>query len=52
VVKAVQQPVFGEKLKVLGIEILPGARKELDAFRSSERKRITELVKATGVEIK
>ena len=52
VVKAVQQPVFGEKLKVLGIEILPGGRKELDAFRSNERKRITELVKATGVEIK
>ena len=51
VVKAVQQPVFGEKLKVLGIEILPGARKELDAFRSNERKRITELVKASGVEI-
>jgi len=52
VVKAVQQPAFGEKLKVLGIEILPGGRKELDAFRSNERKRITELVKATGVEIK
>jgi len=52
VVKAVQQPVFGEKLKVLGIEILPGGRKELDAFRSNERKRITELVKASGVEIK
>ena len=52
VVKAVQQPAFGEKLKVLGIEILPGGRKELDAFRSNERKRITELVKASGVEIK
>jgi len=52
VVKAVQQPAFGEKLKVLGIEILPGGRTELDAFRSNERKRITELVKATGVEIK
>lgn len=52
VVKAVQQPAFGEKLKVLGIEILPGGRKELDAFRSNERKRISELVKASGVEIK
>ena len=52
VVKAVQQPAFGEKLKVLGIEILPGGRKELDAFRRNERKRITELVKASGVEIK
>jgi len=52
VVKAVQQPAFGERLKVLGIEIIGGGRKELDAFRSSERKRITELVKASGVEIK
>ncbi len=52
VVKAVQQPAFGERLKVLGIEIIGGGRKELDAFRSNERKRITELVKASGVEIK
>jgi tripartite-type tricarboxylate transporter receptor subunit TctC len=52
VVKAVQQPAFGERLKVLGIETIGGGRKELDAFRSSERKRITELVKASGVEIK
>jgi hypothetical protein len=46
------KPAFGEKLKELGIEILPGGRKELDAFRSNERKRISELVKASGVEIK
>jgi tripartite-type tricarboxylate transporter receptor subunit TctC len=52
VVKAVQQPAFGERLKVLGIETIGGGRKELDAFRSSERKRVTELVKASGVEIK
>ena len=52
VVKAVKEPAFGERLKVLGIEIIGGGRKELDAFRSSERKRITELVKASGVEIK
>ena len=52
VVKAVQQPAFGERLKVLGIGIIGGGRKELDAFRSSERKRISELVKASGVEIK
>jgi hypothetical protein len=52
VVKATQQPVFGEKLRVLGIEIIGGGRKELDAFRSNERKRVTELVKAAGVEIK
>lgn len=52
VVKAIQQPAFGERLKVLGIETIGGGRKELDAFRSSERKRVTELVKAAGVEIK
>jgi tripartite-type tricarboxylate transporter receptor subunit TctC len=52
VVRATQQPVFGEKLRVLGIEIIGGGRKELDAFRSNERKRVTELVKAAGVDIK
>ena len=52
VVKAAGEPAFGEKLKVLGIEIVGGGRKELDAFRASERKRITELVKASGVQIK
>lgn len=52
VVKAVKQPAFGERLKVLGIEIVGGGRKELDTFRRSERKRISELVKAAGVQIK
>jgi tripartite-type tricarboxylate transporter receptor subunit TctC len=52
VVKAAREPAFGEKLKALGIEVVGGGRKELDAFRREERKRITELVKATGVEIK
>jgi tripartite-type tricarboxylate transporter receptor subunit TctC len=52
VIRAVKDPAFGEKLKVQGIEIVGGGRKELDAFRSAERKRITELVKASGVDIK
>jgi len=52
VVKAAKAPAFGEKLKVLGIDMVGGGRKELDSFRSAERKRITELVKAAGVEIK
>ncbi|MGH8648094.1 MAG: tripartite tricarboxylate transporter substrate binding protein [Burkholderiales bacterium] len=52
VVKAAKEPAFGEKLKTLGIDIVGGGRKELDSFRSDERKRITELVKASGVEIK
>jgi len=52
VVKVAKEPAFGEKLKVLGIDMVGGGRKELDSFRSAERKRITELVKAAGVEIK
>ena len=51
VVKAAKEPAFGERLKTLGIEIVGGGRKDLDSFRSSERKRITELVKASGVSI-
>ena len=52
VVKAAKEPAFGERLKTLGIEIVGGGRKDLDSFRSSERKRITELVKASGVSIR
>ncbi len=52
VVKAAKEPAFAEKLKVLGIEVVAGGRKELDDFRRSERKRIAELVKALGVSMK
>jgi tripartite-type tricarboxylate transporter receptor subunit TctC len=52
VVKAAKEPAFGERLKILGIDVVAGGRKELDAFRRSERKRITELVKAANVSIK
>ena len=51
IVKAAREPAFGERLKTLGIEIIAGGRKELDDFRSAERKRLTELVKATGISI-
>jgi tripartite-type tricarboxylate transporter receptor subunit TctC len=51
IVKAAREPAFGERLKVLGIEIIGGGRKELDDFRTAERKRLTELVKATGISI-
>jgi tripartite-type tricarboxylate transporter receptor subunit TctC len=51
VVKAAREPEFGERLKTLGIEIIGGGRKELDEFRAAERKRLTELVKATGITI-
>jgi tripartite-type tricarboxylate transporter receptor subunit TctC len=52
VVRAARDPAFGDRLKTLGIEIIGGGRKELDDFRASERKRLTELVKATGISIK
>jgi tripartite-type tricarboxylate transporter receptor subunit TctC len=51
IVKAAREPAFGEKLKVLGIEIIAGGRKELDKFRAVERKRLSALVKATGISI-
>jgi len=52
VVKTVKEPEFGEQLRILGTDVVGGARADLDAFRRSERKRISELVKASGVEIK
>ena len=52
IVKAAREPAFGERLKVLGIEIIAGGRKELDDYRASERKRLTDLVKATGISVK
>ena len=52
VVKTVKEPEFGEQLRVLGTDVVGGTRADLDAFRRSERKRISELVKAAGVDIK
>lgn len=52
VVRAVKEPAFGEQLKGLGTETVGGTRAELDQFRRAERKRITELVKASGVDLK
>jgi len=52
VVRAVKEPEFGEQLRVLGTDVVGGTRADLDAFRRSERKRISELVKASGVDIK
>jgi tripartite-type tricarboxylate transporter receptor subunit TctC len=51
IVKAARAPAFGERLKVLGIEIIAGGRKELSDFRASERKRVTAIVKASGISI-
>jgi tripartite-type tricarboxylate transporter receptor subunit TctC len=52
VVKTVKEPEFGEQLRVLGTDVVGGTRADLDAFRRSERKRISELVKASGVDIR
>lgn len=52
IVKAARAPAFGERLRVLGIEIIAGGRRELDDFRAKERKRLTEIVKASGISIK
>jgi tripartite-type tricarboxylate transporter receptor subunit TctC len=51
IVKAARAPAFGERLKVLGIEIIAGGRKELSDFRAAERKRVTAIVKASGISI-
>jgi tripartite-type tricarboxylate transporter receptor subunit TctC len=52
VVKAAKEPAFGDRLKSLGIEIVAGDRKGLDAWRASEHKRISELVKISGAKVK
>jgi tripartite-type tricarboxylate transporter receptor subunit TctC len=51
IVKAARAPAFGERLKVLGIEIIGGGRKDLDDFRAAERKRVSDLVKVSGISI-
>ena len=49
---AVKEPDFGEQLKGLGLEISGSTRTELDAFRRDQHKRIAEIVKASGVDLK
>jgi tripartite-type tricarboxylate transporter receptor subunit TctC len=52
VVKAVKEAEFAEQLRGLGIEIVGNSRTEFDAFRRDQRRRITEIVKASGVDLK
>ena len=52
VVTAVKEPEFGEQLKGLGIDLVGGSREALDSFRREQTKQISELVKASGVDIK
>ena len=52
VIRAVKEPEFGEQLRGLGIDISPGTRAELDVFRRSETKRVVDLVKVAGLQLK
>ena len=52
VAKAVKEPQFGEQLKALGLDLVGSTRAELDAFRREQRKRFSEIVKASGVDVK
>jgi len=49
---AVKEPQFGEQLKGLGLEMSGVTGREFDAFRHDQGKRITEIVKASGVDLK
>ena len=50
--KAAKEPEFAEQVKGLGIELVGSSRSELDTFRRDQTKRISELVKALGSELK
>ncbi len=52
VVKAVREPEFGEQLKSLGVATVGSTRAELDAFRKDQTKRLNEIVKTSGVDLK
>jgi tripartite-type tricarboxylate transporter receptor subunit TctC len=52
ILKAVKEPEFGVQMKTIGVDIVAEGRSELDAWRSGQRKTITELVKAAGVSVK
>jgi tripartite-type tricarboxylate transporter receptor subunit TctC len=52
VAKAVKEPQFGEQLTALGLSLVGSSRAELDAFRQAQKKQISEVVKAAGIEAK
>lgn len=51
-IKAVKEPEFGDQLKNLGIDIVGGTREELDSFRRTQTRQISELAKTSGVDVK
>ncbi len=50
--KSVKEPAFGERLKSSGVSIVGSDRAGLDAWRSAENKRISELVRISGAKAK
>jgi len=50
--KLIKEPEFVERLNSLGVDVIAGTRADLDRFRQGQRKLITEVVKAAGVEVK
>jgi tripartite-type tricarboxylate transporter receptor subunit TctC len=51
-IKVVKEPEFGDQLKNLGIDIVGGTREELDVFRRTQARQISELAKKSGVDVK
>ena len=52
VAKSVREPQLGEQLKALGWDLVGSSRAEFDTFRREQRKQISEIVKASGVDVK
>jgi tripartite-type tricarboxylate transporter receptor subunit TctC len=52
ILSAVREPEVVDQLKGLGIDLVGSTRAELDAFRRDQTKRLRELVKSAGVELK
>ena len=50
--KLIKEPEFVERLNSLGVDVIAGTSADLDRFRQGQRKLITEVVKAAGVEVK
>lgn len=50
--KAVHEPAFGKRLQLLGVDTVGSTQAEFDQFRRDQRKIISELVKASNVDLK
>ena len=52
VARAVKDPQFGDHLKSLGYDLIGSTRAEFDAFRREQRRQVSAIVKASGVDVK